>query len=160
MRKDADGHFQCEECTQGQENTHCIMQILRFWKMLMRRTFLREIYGITGTEGADPDISPGDVQGMTMREIRNRIEETRYLRVMISETAPGVELTQVTGMVLEAETALEVELALVTGIMQEAETERGNGTGAGNGYGMNGTGAHHQESYGEHGAGHGRRHRE
>ena len=65
-----------EECTQGQENTHCYhadSEVLEdahasglSYGKYMAYLELKEL---------DPDISPGDVQGMTMREIRNRIEE-------------------------------------------------------------------------------------
>lgn len=65
-----------EECTQGQENTHCYHADS---KALEEAHASGLSYGkymaYLELKELDTDISPGDVQGMTMREIRRRIEE-------------------------------------------------------------------------------------
>ncbi|HIW50663.1 MAG TPA: hypothetical protein IAA10_06905 [Candidatus Blautia intestinavium] len=169
-----------EECTQGQENTHCYhadSEVLEdahasglSYGKYMAYLELKEL---------DPDISPGDVQGMTMREIRNRIEELQGNDIgngAGSGTDSGNGNGSGSGNSAGSGTGSGNGNNAGSGNGEGNGTgagngsgagngngngsEAGDGTGAGNGYGMNGTGAHHQESYGEHGAGHGRRHRE
>lgn len=169
-----------EECTQGQENTHCYhadSEVLEdahasglSYGKYMAYLELKEL---------DPDISPGDVQGMTMREIRNRIEELQGNDIGNgagggtdsgngngSGSGNGAGSGTGSGNGNNAGSGNGEGNGTGAGNGSGAGngngngSEDGDGTGAGNGYGMNGTGAHHQESYGEHGAGHGRRHRE
>ncbi len=169
-----------EECTQGQENTHCYhadSEVLEdahasglSYGKYMAYLELKEL---------DPDISPGDVQGMTMREIRNRIEELQGNDIGNgagggtdsgngngSGSGNGAGSGTGSGNGNNAGSGNGEGNGTGAGNGSGAGngngngSEAGDGTGAGNGYGMNGTGAHHQESYGEHGAGHGRRHRE
>ncbi|HJD33970.1 MAG TPA: hypothetical protein H9911_05435 [Candidatus Mediterraneibacter tabaqchaliae] len=169
-----------EECTQGQENTHCYhadSEVLEdahasglSYGKYMAYLELKEL---------DPDISPGDVQGMPMREIRNRIEELQGNDIgngAGSGTVSGNGNGSGSGNGAGSGTGSGNGNNAGSGNGEGNGTGSGNGrgagngngngseagvgTGAGNGYGMNGTGAHHQESYGEHGAGHGRRHRE
>ena len=147
-----------EECTQGQENTHCYhadSEVLEdahasglSYGKYMAYLELKEL---------DPDISPGDVQGMTMREIRNRIEELQGNAI---GNGAGGGTDSGNGNGSGSGNGAGSGTGSGNGNNAGSGNGEGNGTGAGNGYGMNGTGAHHQESYGEHGAGHGRRHRE
>ena len=152
-----------EECTQGQENTHCYhadSEVLEdahasglSYGKYMAYLELKEL---------DPDISPGDVQGMTMREIRNRIEELQGNDI---GNGAGSGTDSGNGNGSGSGNSAGSGTGSGNGNNAGSGNGEGNGTGAGNGsggerYGMNGTGAHHQESYGEHGAGHGRRHRE
>lgn len=185
-----------EECTQGQENTHCYhadSEVLEdahasglSYGKYMAYLELKEL---------DPDISPGDVQGMTMREIRNRIEELQGNDIgngagsgtdsgngngsgsgnssgngnnagngegngTGAGNGSGAGNGNGNGSGNESGSGNGNGSGNESGSGNGNGSEAGDGTGAGNGYGMNGTGAHHQESYGEHGAGHGRRHRE
>lgn len=169
-----------EECTQGQENTHCYhadSEVLEdahasglSYGKYMAYLELKEL---------DPDISPGDVQGMTMREIRNRIEELQGNDIgngAGSGTDSGNGNGSGSGNGAGSGTGSGNGNNAGSGNGEGNGTgagngsgagngngngsEDGNGNGAGNGYDMNGTGAHHQESYGEHGAGHGKHHRE
>ncbi len=147
-----------EECTQGQENTHCYhadSEVLEdahasglSYGKYMAYLELKEL---------DPDIPPGDVQRMTMREIRNRIEELQGNDI---GNGAGSGTDSGNGNGSGSGNGAGSGTGSGNGNNAGSGNGEGNGTGAGNGYGMNGTGAHHQESYGEHGAGHGRRHRE
>ena len=124
-----------EACTRDQENTHCYHADsadlegaheagLSYGKY-MAYLELKEL---------DPDIAPEDVQGMTMREIRDRI----------GQLSGNADLSDI-----DAERMQATAAAPETAINQSWKMRSGQESGG-----------HHQENYGGHGAGRGRHHGE
>ena len=145
-----------EACTRDQENTHCYHADsadlegahdagLSYGKY-MAYLELKEL---------DPDIAPEDVQGMTMREIRDRI----------GQLSGNADLTDIDGSGTDDNTTAGGSGSAGNGNQYGNGNGNGNNAGTGNGSGTGAgsgqeSGGHHQENYGGHGAGRGRHHGE
>src|SRR5699024_4290370 len=103
----------------------------------------------------EPDIAPEDVQGMTMREIRDRI----------GQLSGNADLTDIDGSGTDDNTTAGGSCSAGNGNQYGNGNGNGNNAGTGNGSGTGASsgqesGGHHQENYGGHGAGRGRHHGE
>lgn len=140
-----------EACTAGHQNTHCYHADSSEMESAQETGLSYGKYlAYLELQALDPDITPEDVQGMTMREIRNWIDALAG-----DEDQSGQEGGNGQG----AGNGSCQGSGTGTGQGSGSGTGQGSGTGSGSGQGTGTSGGHHGSGHGN-GSGSGQHHQE